>query len=446
MSPSSQAAPSRAPAQAPHDHAAAPKSAVGQLNFFEVHLEQLREALELVNPSESVRLILSEPKNEVIVHFPVRMDNGSVRLFTGYRIQHNNILGPYKGGIRYSDHVTLDEVKALAALMTYKCALLDIPFGGAKGGVRINPRSYSTAELERVTRRFTHDLGSNIGPEYDIPAPDMGTNAQTMVWMMDTYMNGAGAQYKNAVRGVVTGKTIGAGGSLGREKATGQGAVYCIDEWAEEKNFSLDGARFIVQGFGNVGSHAAILLAQAGAICIAVCDQSGAIADPDGINCTDLAAWVKKTGGVAGYDKAIPTTRDGFFATRCDILIPAAMEFQIDAHEASLIHTRVVVEGANGPTTPAGEKILLEKGIDILPDILANAGGVCVSYFEWIQNKRSESWNLKEVDSKLRERLRSAYGRVRDYAEQKGCSYRTAALAVAVTRLDEAYRERGIFP
>ena len=417
-----------------------------QLNFFEVHLDQLQEALNVVQPRESVRLILSEPKNEVIVHFPVRMDDGSVRLFTGYRIQHNNILGPYKGGIRYSDHVTLTEVKALAALMTYKCALLDIPFGGAKGGVRLSPRNHSTTELERITRRFTHDLGSNIGPEYDIPAPDMGTNAQTMVWMMDTYMNGAGAQYKNAVRGVVTGKSIGAGGSLGREKATGQGVMYCIDEWAEERNFSLDGARFSVQGFGNVGSHAAMLLAQAGAVCIAVSDQSGSLADPNGIDTVDLAAWVRKTGGIKGYTKAAETTREEFFATRCDILIPAAMEFQIGEEEAKLIQARVVVEGANGPTTPAGEKILLERGIDILPDILANAGGVCVSYYEWIQNKRSESWNLKEVDSKLRDRMRGAYARVREYTEQKQCSRRTAALAVAVQRIDEAYRERGIFP
>jgi glutamate dehydrogenase (NAD(P)+) len=417
-----------------------------KLNFFEVHLDQLRAALAVVPPTESVRLILSEPKNEVIVHFPVRMDDGSVKLFTGYRIQHNNILGPYKGGMRYSDHVTLPEVKALAALMTYKCALLDIPFGGAKGGVRINPKNYSQTELERVTRRFTHDLGSNIGPEYDIPAPDMGTNAQTMVWMMDTYMNGAGAQNKNAVRGVVTGKTLGAGGSVGRDKATGQGVVYAIDEWAEEKNFSLDGARFTVQGYGNVGSHAAMLLAQAGALCVAVCDHSGAISDPTGLDTVALAAHVKKTGGVAGYDEGVAITRDEFFATKCDILIPAAMEFQIDEHEAKLINARLVVEGANGPTTPRGEELLLAKGVDIIPDILANAGGVCVSYYEWIQNKRSESWNLREVDSKLKERLRSAYERVREFSEEHKVSRRTAALAVAVQRVSDSYRERGIFP
>jgi len=321
-----------------------------------------------------------------------------------------------------------------------------IPFGGAKGGVRINPKNYSQTELERVTRRFTHDLGSNIGPEYDIPAPDMGTNAQTMVWMMDTYMNGAGAQNKNAVRGVVTGKTLGAGGSVGRDKATGQGVVYAIDEWAEEKNFSLDGARFTVQGYGNVGSHAAMLLAQAGALCVAVCDHSGAISDPAGLDTVELAAHVKKAGGVAGYDKGASITRDEFFGTKCDILIPAAMEFQIDEHEANLINARLVVEGANGPTTPRGEEVLLAKGVDIIPDILANAGGVCVSYYEWIQNKRSESWNLREVDSKLKERLRSAYERVREFSEEHKVSRRTAALAVAVVRLSDSYRERGIFP
>ncbi len=273
-------------------------------NFFEVHLSQLREALDVVQPSASTRAILAEPKHEVIVNFPVRLDNGEVKVFTGYRVQHSNILGPFKGGIRYSPHVTQAEVKALAALMSYKCALVGLPFGGAKGGVALNPNQYSRAELERVTRRFTHDLGANIGPEYDIPAPDMGTNAQTMVWMMDTYMNGLGPLNKNAVRGVVTGKTLNAGGSVGRDKATGQGVVYCIDQWAEETGANLDGARFAVQGFGNVGSNAAVLLARAGARMVAVQDHTGAIVREEGINPRDLKEHVTRTGGVAGFEGA----------------------------------------------------------------------------------------------------------------------------------------------
>lgn len=416
------------------------------LDFFEVHIQQLGEAMDAVDPEPSVRLVLSQPKNEVSINFPVRMDDGSWRLYTGYRIQHNNIRGPFKGGIRYAPHVTSEEVKALAALMTYKCALADVPFGGAKGGVRIDPRAHSQAELERVTRRFTHDLGTNIGPDYDIPAPDMGTNAQTMVWMMDTYMNGMSSHLKNSVRGVVTGKSLLSGGSIGREKATGQGVMYTIDEWAEETNFNLDGCRFTVQGFGNVGSHAATLMSQAGGILVGVQDHTGAIVEPGGIDPRDLKRYVREHGGVGGYGRAQACTRDDFFAAKCDILIPAALEFQIGKHEAELIQARMIAEGANGPTTPMGEAILRDRGVTFLPDILANSGGVIVSYFEWVQNKRSESWQLREVDSRLKYRIREAYGRVREMATRKKVSNRTAALAVAIERLGASYAERGIFP
>lgn len=417
-----------------------------ELNFFQVVLQQLATSMHVMETEPGVRLVLSEPKNEVIVNFPARMDDGTWRLFTGYRIQHNNIFGPYKGGIRFSEHVTQAEVKALAALMTYKCALMQVPFGGAKGGVRVNPRLHSQHEIERITRRFTHDLGSNIGPEYDIPAPDMGTNAQTMVWMMDTYMNGYGIATKNANRGVVTGKSLNAGGSVGREKATGQGVVFAIDEWAEETSFSLEAASFIVQGFGNVGSHGARILAKAGAKLRAVNDHTGSIRNMDGIDPKALAEHVKNTGGVAGFEGAQPCEKDEFWATKCDICIPAALEFQIGAHEAELLDCRVVAEGANGPTTPAGDEVLARRGITVLPDILANAGGVVVSYHEWIQNKRSESWQLKEVDSRLRYRMRDAYGRMRQIAKDKGVDNRTAAFGAALTRLETAYLERGIFP
>ena len=417
-----------------------------EMNFFEVVVKQLHEAMDAVGTDPGVRLVLSEPRNEVIVNFPARMDDGSFRLFTGYRIQHNNIFGPFKGGIRYSEHVTQAEVKALASLMTYKCALMQIPFGGAKGGVRVNPREHSRGEIERITRRFTHDLGSNIGPEYDIPAPDMGTNAQTMVWMMDTYMNGFGAQTKNANRGVVTGKSLNAGGSVGRTKATGQGVVFAIDEWAEENNFNLDSASFIVQGFGNVGSHAAKILSKAGSQLLAVNDHTGSIKNERGIDANDLAEYVKANGGVAGYPDAEPCELMEFWSTRCDICIPAALEFQIDSEVAEVLQCRVVAEGANGPVTPGGDEVMNRRGIDVLPDILANAGGVVVSYHEWIQNKRSESWRLKEVDSRLRARMRDAYARVRATAKEFGVPNRVAAFGNAIQRLESAYIERGIFP
>ncbi|MEO1272958.1 MAG: Glu/Leu/Phe/Val dehydrogenase, partial [Myxococcota bacterium] len=260
--------------------------------FYGVHKRQLNEAFQTANCREPALTILAEPKNEIIMNFPVRMDNGEYRLFKGYRIQHNNLLGPYKGGIRYHHSVHLTEVKALAALMTYKCSLLDIPFGGAKGGITINPRQHSRQELERVTRRFTHHLGNNIGPEYDIPAPDMGTSSQTMVWMMDTYMNTLSASNKNALRHIVTGKSLLSGGSLGREKATGQGVVYCIQEWAKERDFNLDGATVSIQGFGNVGSNTALILAKLGVSVVAVNDHTGSIVNPEGINAHKLRVWL----------------------------------------------------------------------------------------------------------------------------------------------------------
>jgi glutamate dehydrogenase (NAD(P)+) len=424
---------------------ALPVSERERLDFFQVHLEQLHGAMDVVGTSELVRMILSEPRNEVTVNFPVRMDDASFRVFKGYRIQHNNLLGPFKGGIRYSPHVNRDEVKALSALMTYKCALADVPFGGAKGGVRIDPRTFSSGELERITRRFTHDLGSTIGPEYDIPAPDMGTNAQTMVWMMDTYMNSQGDK-KNAVRGVVTGKSLNSGGSVGRNKATGQGIVNAIDEWAEEAHFGIEGARFTVQGFGNVGSHAAMILERAGATLVGVNDHTGSITNPHGLDARALAGWVQSTGGVAGFPRAETCSRDEFFALRADIFIPAALEFQVGAHEAALLQCRVVAEGANGPATPAGDAALAARGIDVLPDIYANAGGVIVSYFEWVQNRRSESWDLKEVDTRLKAKMQSAYARMRSKAVELGVDNRTAALACALDRLQATYDERGIFP
>ncbi|MGE0784942.1 MAG: Glu/Leu/Phe/Val dehydrogenase [Sandaracinaceae bacterium] len=414
--------------------------------FFKVIQGYLETAARVANVPEHVATILSEPKNELMVHFPVRMDDGSTRLFKGYRIQHNNLLGPYKGGLRYHESVSLDDLKALAAMMTWKCALMGIPFGGAKGGVKVNTRELSQDELRRVTRRFTHALGANIGPEYDIPAPDVGTNALTMVWLMDTYMNTVGHATKSAQQRVVTGKTLTCGGSHGREKATAQGLVHCVTEWAREKGFDLEGKTAIIQGFGNVGSHAALLLTKLGVSTIAVGDHSGYRANPEGFNAHKLAEWVRAHGAIAGYYAGKDITREEFFATQADLFIPAALENQVGVEEAKALNVRLVAEGANGPLNPDGERILLERGIDVLPDVLANSGGVTVSYFEWTQNKRSETWDLEEVDARLERKMKNAYARVTTLARERGVSYRIAAYALALDALSTAYAERGIFP
>ncbi len=415
-------------------------------DFFTTHLVQLGRSMRHIDVEPHVRLILSEPKNEVIVNFPVRMDDGEFRLFTGYRIQHNNIMGPYKGGIRFHHDVTLSEVKALASIMTYKCALLEVPFGGAKGGVTMNVHDHSSRELENVTRRFTHDLGNNIGPEYDIPAPDVGTNAQIMVWMMDTYMNMHNLSDKNAQRRIVTGKTLTSGGSRGRDKATGQGVVYVIQEWADEHGFRLDGATYKLQGFGNVGSHTASILTKLGSVLVAVQDHTGSIYNKEGIYTRKLADYVAETGGVAGYPGAETITSDEFWEAKCDITIPAALELQIDKRVAEMLDTRLVVEAANGPTTLDGEKVLIEKGIEVIPDIMANAGGVVVSYFEWIQNKRAEAWQLAEVDERLHFMMKRAFHEMRAFAREHDIDNRTAAFATAVNRINKVYVERGVFP
>lgn len=415
-------------------------------DFFDTHIGQFERALNHIDVLPHVGLILSQPKNEIIVNFPVMMDTGEYKLFTGYRIQHNNILGPYKGGIRFHHDVTLNEVKALAAIMTYKCALLDVPFGGAKGGVALNIHNHSRGELEKITRRFTHDLGNNIGPEYDIPAPDVGTNSQVMVWMMDTYMNMHNLSDKNAQRRIVTGKSLTSGGSRGREKATGQGVVYAIQEWADETGFRLDGATYTLQGFGNVGSHAAAILSKLGASLVAVMDHTGSIANEEGINVRKLTDHVRTHGGVSGYGSCSVVTPDEFWATKCDICIPAALELQINERVANLMNCRLVVEGANGPTTLDGEKVLMSKGIDVIPDLMANAGGVVVSYFEWVQNKRSEPWQLQEIDERLHFMMRRAYHDMRAFAREHSTDNRTGAYAVAINRINSVYAERGIFP
>jgi glutamate dehydrogenase (NAD(P)+) len=324
--------------------------------------------------------------------------------------------------------------------------VVDIPFGGAKGGVQFDPHAFSLAENERITRRFAFSLGCTIGPEYDIPAPDVNTNAQTMAWILDTYLSTLPPQERNRAIHVVTGKPIEAGGSQGREKATGQGIVYCVESWAKDHAVDLSLATYAVQGFGNVGSWTARLMQAHGAKLVAVEDHTGAIAHPDGLEVSALVDHIAAAGGVRGYAKAKPIDHKRFLSTPVDIFVPAALENQLTGETAGLLRTRLVAEGANGPTDLDGDRILAEKGIDVLPDILCNAGGVIVSYFEWLQNKRSEFWELSEVDEKLRRRITNAYVRVRDAAAKHGVDWRTAAYMVALSRIEKVYKRRGIFP
>ncbi len=425
---------------------ASARSMAPEYDFFKVVQGYLDQAAKVINLEPYVATILSQPKNEIIVNFPVKMDNGEVRLFKGYRVQHNNLLGPFKGGIRYAQMVTLDEVKALATMMTWKGSLMGLPYGGGKGGIKFDPRGVTKGELQRITRRFTHALGENIGPEYDIPAPDMGTNSQTMAWMMDTYSNMVGSNQKQSVKGVVTGKPVASGGTLGRTKATGQGMVHCLTEWARDKGFNLEGSTMIVQGFGNVGSHFAVLLAKLGVSTIAVGDHAGYLYNPEGFNAHKLQDYVLQNGSIGGYPGGKAITREEFWAMKADICAPSALENQIGEAEARVIQAKVIVEGANGPTTPEGEKILLDRNIDILPDVLANSGGVTVSYYEWVQNKRSETWTLEEVDEKLERAMKRVYKNVDDFARQRKVDRRIASYALALARIESVYKEREIFP
>ncbi len=409
--------------------------------------EQFNRAADLMNLDPDVRCILARPMNEVTVSFPVKMDDEHVEVFTGYRVQHSNVLGPFKGGLRYHPNVNIDEVRALATWMTWKTAVADIPMGGAKGGIQLNPSKYSKSELEHITRRFTFALGNNIGPDYDIPAPDVNTNAQIMAWMLDTYLSTVPPADRHRSYHVVTGKPIELGGSVGRDKATGQGVVYVMEQWAADNGMDLSQATYFVQGFGNVGSWTARLLAPKGSKLLAVEDHTGSIANPDGIDAEDLNAYVMKTRGVAGYPKAQAIDHEAFLRTKADIFIPAALEGQITAETAPLLDVKVVFEAANGPTDLDGDQILMEKGVPVLPDILCNSGGVIVSYFEWLQNKRSEFWDLDEVDVKLCKRMVSAYERVRETRKEYGdIDWRTAAYIVALKRIARVYRDRGIFP
>ncbi len=403
-------------------------------------------AADAIGMDPKVRAILAQPKNELIVNFPVQRDTGEYEVLHGYRIQHNNVLGPFKGGLRFHPAVDLNEVRALATWMTFKCALVHLPYGGAKGGVAIDPSTYSQHELERIVRRFTHSLGANIGPEHDIPAPDVGTNAQMMGWMMDTYLNSSGTDDRQNVRRVVTGKPVELGGSLGRDSATGKGAAYALRHLYGEYDRTLDGESVAIQGFGNVGSHGALALADLGMRVVAVSDITGTVHADTGLDVRALTAHAREHGGVAGFPNADTLTTEEFFALDVDVLMPAALENQITPDNVDTVRARVILEAANGPVTAEAAATLDAGGVDVIPDILANAGGVIVSYYEWVQNKTSDQWSKADVDQRLRDTIWNAADRVVARRARDGGTRRHAAYVEACALLQRVYELRGIFP
>ncbi|MDW3218396.1 MAG: Glu/Leu/Phe/Val dehydrogenase [Acidimicrobiales bacterium] len=420
--------------------------ATSTARLYEEAAANVEQAAAAIDMDPKVRQILSRPMNELIINFPVQRDSGDYDMIQGYRIQHNNVLGPYKGGVRFHPGVDLDEVRALATWMTFKCALLQIPFGGAKGGVAVDPRDFTDAEMERVVRRFTHALGENIGPEFDIPAPDMGTDARTMGWMMDTYLNSRGPGERQNARRVVTGKPVELGGSLGRDSATGRGACYALRHLYGELDKTLAGETAAIQGYGNVGSHAAFALDELGVCVVAVADRSGAVYDPTGLDVEKLKRHEIDHQGVAGFPSADMLTNEEFFALDVDVLVPAALEAQITAGNVDRVRARTVLEAANGPVTAEAAAVLEHGGVNVVPDILANAGGVVVSYYEWVQNKTSDKWTAADVDARLRDAMWNAADRVALTRAQRGCSRRQAAYIEAATLLQTVYGLRGIFP
>ncbi|MFG0250482.1 MAG: Glu/Leu/Phe/Val dehydrogenase [Phycisphaeraceae bacterium JB051] len=415
-------------------------------NLFQQTANALLEAAEILDLPHHLRLIMAQPKTEVMVHFPVRLDNGDYRLFKGYRVQHNNILGPYKGGMRFHPSVSLDDIKSLAVLMTLKCSLAQLPLGGAKGGVQVDPRSLSRDELRRLTRRFTAALDGNIGVDHDIPAPDMGTNAQIMAWMADTYMNFNDHMGKHQARAIVTGKPIEFGGSHGREKATGQGLVYTLERCLPDVGIPMDQMTYSLIGFGNVGSWAARLLAERGSKLITVMDHTGAILNTNGIDAVDLAQYVAKHAGVAGYPNAEAIDEKTFYQTQVDVFIPAALEQMVHEHNASWLNCKVLAEAANAPCTPAAERILLDRGVLILPAILCNSGGVTVSYFEWKQNRQAETWDLEKVDRQLKKHIYAAADKSLEATRRFNVDLRTGSYIAALENIGKVYDMRGIFP
>jgi glutamate dehydrogenase (NAD(P)+) len=411
-------------------------------NPFEIAREQLRRVAAAFDIDQNLVDVLSVCKKAVEVSIPVGMDNGTTRVFEGYRITHNVARGPSKGGIRYHQDVTLDEIKALAMSMTWKCALMGIPFGGAKGGVVVDPKELSRGELERMTRRYTSEIINEIGPEKDIPAPDVGTDGSVMAWIFDTYSMNKG----HSVLGVVTGKPLTIGGSLGREEATARGALYCIRDAVAKQDRRLDGMTAAVQGFGNVGSFLAKFLELEGATVVAISNSKGAHYNANGIDITAAFAHKREHGTLAGLEDAEPITNEELLLLDVDILAPCALEQVITGRNADQVKASIVCEGANGPVTPAADAILEEKGILVLPDILANAGGVVVSYFEWVQGLQEYFWKEAEVNAKLNDIMSRAFDETWETAQARQIPMRMAAYGLAVQRVAEATVTRGIYP
>jgi glutamate dehydrogenase (NAD(P)+) len=410
--------------------------------LYRMAVAQFDQAVPHAKIPDDIAARLRYPERSIIVSVPVRLDGGRRHVFPGYRVQHSSILGPTKGGVRYDREVSLGECTALAMWMTWKCALLRLPYGGAKGGVRCDPRSLSPAELERLTRRFTSELLPFIGPQEDIPAPDMATNEQTMAWMMDTYS----MQRGYAVPEIVTGKPISIGGSVFRQEATGAGVVMVVARACERLGWQLADQRCVVQGFGNVGAVAALELAERGATVIAVSDVSGGLLNQDGLDIPALQSYVREHGSLEGCDAGSRITNDELLELECDVLALAAREDQINAGNAPGIRARMIAEGANGPTSLEADAILAERGIPVLPDILTNAGGVTVSYFEWVQDLGRLFWTRDEIRAKLAEKLSDAFDRVWDLGESQGVTLRTAALVAGIREVSSALEARGIFP
>jgi glutamate dehydrogenase (NAD(P)+) len=406
------------------------------------YLAQVDRVVPYLGPLARWSETLKRPKRSLIVDVPIELDNGTVAHYEGYRVQHNLSRGPGKGGLRYHPDVTLEEVMALAAWMTVKNAAVNLPFGGAKGGVRVDPKRLSMKELERLTRRYTSEIGIVIGPQQDIPAPDVNTNAQVMAWMMDTYSINVGA----TATGVVTGKPVHLGGSLGRVKATGRGVFVTGREAARRIGLGLDGARVAVQGFGNVGSAAAELFAGAGAKIVAVQDHSGSVHNPQGLDMGALMPHAREHGGVHQFADGEHLDNEAFWDLPCDIVIPAALEGQLSAARAARLKARLVLEGANGPTVPAADDVLADRGILVVPDVICNAGGVTVSYFEWVQDFSSFFWSEDEINLRLDKIMVDALRKIWDTADRHRIGLRTAAFAVACERILMARQERGLYP
>lgn len=409
---------------------------------WDIALQQYDRAADKLNLGPAVREVLRHPKRETTVHFPVQLDDGTTRVFTGYRVWHNVTRGPAKGGMRFHPQTDLDEVRALAMWMTWKCACVKIPYGGAKGGVTCDPKTMSLRELERLTRRFTTELGDMIGPDSDIPAPDVNTNAQVMAWMMDTYSMHRGY----SVPGVVTGKPVSIGGSEGRQEATGRGTVYTIQEAAKTIDMDLAGARVAVQGFGSAGAGAARFIHELGARVVAVSDSRGGVYDPDGLDLALVTRHKQETGSVVDAPRTRTITNAELLESECDILIPAALESVITEHNAPNVQARIVAEAANGPTTPEADDLLRSRNVLVIPDILCNAGGVTVSYFEWVQDREEFFWSIDEINARLRRVMVRAYEDVQRTAIEHDIDLRLAAYMLSVSRVAEATLTRGIYP